>query len=50
MRRGQASSQLSPEEEGEDGVSAILGLYLLMLEHRRLGKETIWIETPRAHN
>lgn len=50
MRRGQASSQLSPEEEGEDGVSAILGLYLLMLEQRRLGKETTLTETPRAHS
>lgn len=50
MRRGQASSQLSPEKEGEDGVSAILGPYLVLLEHRRLGKETTWIETPRAHN
>lgn len=50
MRKEQASSQLSPEEEGEDGVGAILGLYLVMLEQRRLGKETTWIETPRAHN
>lgn len=46
----QAASCHQRRRERMGGVSAILGLYLLMLEQRRLEKEITWIETPRAHN